>query len=242
MGMGNLLFRRRQIWLPTLWGWLALLIIVGVTTFFLLMNANRFLSETRPAHGADGTGARTLVVEGWLDQAALDQAVAAFAHGRYERVLTTGGPILEFEDAGGWKSFATRAAQYLRTNGAVKVPVIALPAPNSAQERTYLSAVMVRDWAQRSGIELGAIDVFTADVHARRSRIVYRMAMGHTVEVGIIAARATEYDDVRWWASSAGAKSTMGELLSVAWTTCCFWPDAGGLNEGRAATPASGPQ
>jgi hypothetical protein len=224
MGMGNLLFRRRQVWVPTVWGWAALLAVIGAVLFVGLRNAHGFLAPTQLARGSDGTGARTLIVEGWLDPPELSQAVTTFANGHYDRVLTTGGPINSFDDAKGWKSFAIRSAEYLRENGLANVPVIALPTPESLQERTYLSALMVHDWAQRSGIELRAIDLFTADVHARRSRIVYGMALGRDVEIGIIAAHPTEYDGVRWWTSSAGAKSTLGELLGVAWTACCFWP------------------
>jgi hypothetical protein len=222
----HLLFRRRSVWVPTLWGWAALLVVVGLVMFWCLSNLNRFLSQDHPARGADGAGAHTLVVEGWLEQDQLLQAVAWFKAGHYERVLTTGGPITDWDSAHGEKSYALRAADFLRTHGLQEVPVTALPAPTSLQERTHLSALMVRDWARRSGIALDAIDVFTGDVHARRTRITFGMALGPGVDVGVIAARATDYDDLRWWSSSAGAKATLGELLGVAWTTCCFWPAA----------------
>ncbi len=203
----------------------------------LAIAANGFLAPNDRARGSDGSGARTLVVEGWIDEAALVQAIAAFRRGRYERVLTTGGPIDAWSDAGGWKSFANRAANYLRTHGLTSVPVVALPAPESKQERTYLNAVMVRDWARQSGLPLGAIDVFSAGVHARRSRLLYRMALGDTVEVGVLAADPVDFDADRWWTSSAGTKSALGETLGLAWTKCCFWPAAPGSHEERWAVP-----
>lgn len=222
----DFLWHRRSMWVPTLWGWAALLVVFGPMMFWCLYNANRFLSQHQPVRGADGAGAHTLVVEGWLDQDQLLQALAWFKAGHYARVLTTGGPIVDWNDPSAEKSYALRAADFLRTHGLQDVAVTALPAPASMQERTYLSAIMVRDWARRSGITLDTIDVFTGDVHALRTRITYGMALGPSVQVGVIAARATEYDDLRWWASSAGAKATIGELLSVAWTACCFWPPA----------------
>ena len=117
-----------------------------------------------------------------------------------------------------------RAAAYLRDNGVTGVPVIAVETPASLQDRTYLSAVQVREWARRSGLALEAIDLLSNGVHMRRSRTLYRMALGDSVEVGAIAARPVEYDPQRWWRTSAGVKATMGETLSLAWTTCCFWP------------------
>jgi hypothetical protein len=217
------LFRRREVWLPTWRGVLLLLIVAAAVVVALAINAYALLAPNQPATGRPGVGARTLVVEGWLDQAELQQAVVAVRTGHYDRVLTTGGPIASWTEGVEWIDSAARVAEYLRKSGVAGVPVISVPAPLSAQDRSYLSAVMVREWAQRSGVALESVDVFTAGVHARRSWLVYRIALGDEVEVGVLAARPTEYD-VRWWTSSAGTKATLGETLSLAWTKCCFWP------------------
>ena len=222
----TILFRRRQVWLPTVWGGLLILAVVAALVALLGFNAYDLLAPHQPARGPAGAGARTLVVEGWMDGEELQQAVAVVRAGHYERVLTTGGPIDAWSDPLGWRTHARRAAAFLRDHGVTGVPVIAVEMPTSLQDRTYLSAVQVRDWAQRSGVALEAIDLFSVGVHTRRSRLLYRMALGDAVEVGTIAARPREYDPLRWWASSAGTKATMGETLSLAWTTCCFWPAA----------------
>ncbi len=232
------LFRRRQVWLPTWRGALLLLAAVTAIVVLLGLNAYALLAPSQPARGPAGTGARTLVVEGWLNHDELEQAVVAVRAGHYERVLATGGPITSWSEGSEWHDYAARAAAYLRANGVTGVPIIQVPAPASAQDRSYLSAVMVRDWAQQSGVTLAAIDLFSAGVHARRSWLVYRMALGDGVEVGVLAAYPTEYD-ARWWASSAGAKSVLGEVLSLGWTKCCFWPDPPGSHEERWAVPPS---
>jgi hypothetical protein len=113
--------------------------------------------------------------------------------------------------------------------------VVAVPTPLTTQDRTYLSAIAVRAWAQRSGVRLGAIDLYSVGVHARRSWLLYRMAFGDEVEVGVLAAQPSDYDAQRWWGSSAGVKATMGEVLSLAWTKCCFWPAP---DDARWAVPA----
>ncbi len=220
------LFRRRQVWLPTIWGGLLMLAAAASVVLLLGFNAYDLLAPNQPARGPAGAGARTLVVEGWLDGSELQQAVAVVRGGRYERVLTTGGPIDASFDVKGWRSHAVRTATFLRDNGVTGVPVIAVETPASPQDRTYLSAAQVRDWAQRSGVALQAIDLFSVGTHMRRSRLLYRMALGDAVEVGAIPARPRDYDPQRWWASSAGTKATIGETLSLAWTTCCFWPTA----------------
>ncbi len=50
------------------------------------------------------------------------------ARGRYQRVITTGGPIESWREGVVWASYAERAADYLR-RAPVGIPVIALPAP-----------------------------------------------------------------------------------------------------------------
>ena len=229
----SLLFVRRQVWWPTLWAW-ALLLLVSVAALVVCARlAYDFLAPHQLATTSDGRSARTLVVEGWLDEAELSQAVAAFRSGRYERVLTTGGPIESWQGLLPWRNYAQRAAEHLRSHGVEGVPVVAVAAPASAQDRTFLSAVMVREWARQAGVTLDAVDVFSGGVHARRSWLVYRMALGDAVAVGVFAATPKEYEPARWWRTSAGAKTVIGEGLSLAWTKCCFWPDAPGSHAER---------
>jgi hypothetical protein len=233
------LFRRRHVWLPTLWGTLLLSALAAALATFALRHLGSYLAVDAPAAGRDGGGARTLVVEGWLDDDALDDAIAVVARGRYERVVTSGGPIESWREGPAWPDYAERAADYLRRHGVSRVPVTAAPAPKSAQDRSFLSAVVVRDWLRRQGGGVDAIDLFSAGVHARRSRLVYRLAFGPDVEVGVFAARPRRYPLERWWATSDGAKSVLDEAIGLAWTSCCFWPPAPGSHEERRAVPKS---
>ncbi len=213
------LFRRRVVWLPT---WPVALLIVALlaaVVWWAGRHAYELLATTEPAPTA-----RTLVVEGWLSRADLQRARALRRSGRYERVLTTGGPIDAEQDAGGWRHYAARAAAILGEDADSPVPVIALPAPQTLQERTYLSARMVGDWAAQARVRLDAIDVYTVGVHARRSRQVYRLALGEAVTVGVIAVPPSDYDGLHWWTSSLASKTTLGEAVSLVWTSCCFWP------------------
>lgn len=219
------LVRRREIWWPTWRGGALLLVLIGAGGFALVSSAYTLLSPHDPVRTADGRGARTLVVEGWLSKDELRQALLAFRAGHYDRVLTTGGPIDPQIDVGGWKNFAVRAASVLKTDGLTSAPVIAVPAPETSLERTWLSAVAVENWARHGNVALGSIDVFSAGVHARRSWLLYRMVFAGSLSVGVLAAQRTDDDEAHWWRSSAGAKSVLGEVISLTWTKCCFWPD-----------------
>jgi hypothetical protein len=235
------LIRRRQIWLPTLWGALLLCGIAAVALLVAARNLGGYLAHSDLARAGDGRGAPTLVVEGWLDERELDAAIATLRRGGYQRVVTSGGPIEGWHEGVVWPNYAERAASYLRRHGVVEIPVVAVAAPATARERTFLSAVVVRDWLRREQPGVDAIDLVSAGVHARRSRLAYRMAFGSSVDVGVIATTPRSYDIDHWWRTSEGAKTVLGELLSLAWTKCCFWPGADSSPEGSAQVPKTAP-
>lgn len=232
------LFRRRAIWLPTLWGLLLIAGALALATVLLARHANAYFALDEPVRTADGRGAHVLVVEGWLGERELDQVVALWRGAHYERLVTSGGPIGSFSS---YASYADRAADYLRTHGLADATIDAVPSPQTRQDRSYASAVWVRDWAARQHLAITSLDVLTHDVHARRTRLIYRMAFGPEVAVGVRSTRATDVDTARWWTSSQAFKTLLGEVLSLAYTKCCFWPAARGTHEERWAVPPAAP-
>jgi len=231
-----MLFRRREVLLPTPTGWLLLLAILATAATLLGRALPDLLTVDELAHGPDGRGAKTLVIEGWLDAREHDQALPAIRSGRYQRVLTTGGPIESWNDVSEWKTYADRAAAHLASRG-IGTPIRAIPAPPTQQDRTYRSAFSIREWAADAGVGLDVIDLYTAGIHARRSRTVYRLALGPGVEVGVLSAAIPD-EQRHWWSGSRGAKAVLGEVLSLAWTTCCFWPATPG-HDADGSTPPS---
>jgi len=233
-------FRRRQIWLPTWQGALLLVVVVAAASLIALRHLASYLATNDPVAARDGRGAKTLIVEGWLDEDGLDAAIAVIATGRYQRVIASGGPIVDgWREGRSWPTYAERAADYLRRHGVTSIPVVAVAAPEALQDRTFRSAVVVRDWLRRQDDKLDAVDLFSGSVHARRSRLVFRMAFGPEVEVGILAAAPRRYALERWWTTSEGVKAVLGEAISLAWTACCFAPPTPGSGEGRSPMPRS---
>ena len=215
--MRPVLARRREFWLPTIWGWLVLLLMGAATIVFVARNLHSFLAINEPV------GARVLVIEGWLRQPQLDEAAAVFRSGRYERILTTGGPIHYWPDSHGPATFAERAADYLKRR-LPDASITAVPAPDLMRNRTFLTAVVVREWAKRSGLNFEALDVFSAGAHARRSRILYRSAFGPKIKVGVFAVKSPDYDADAWWRTSHGAEEVVQQAIALLWVQCCFWP------------------
>jgi hypothetical protein len=108
--------------------------------------------------------------------------------------------------------------------------------PESARDRTYLSAVMVREWIGRSGLAVRGLDVLSEGAHARRTWRLYRMALGGDLAVGIRAA-PPGYDRTAWWRSSQGAKEVLGEAIAWSWTACCFHPGPHGSLDEKWGSP-----
>ena len=210
--------RQRQVWLPTIWGWLFLLFVGFIMSVFAVNNIYSFLAPNDPV------GAKVLVVEGWLAPADLDQAVHAFKEGGYQQVVTTGGPILGWSKLIQDSNYAQIAAHYLEEQGVPRDAIFVVPTPLSAQERTFLSAVVLRKTMQRLGTKLDAIDLFSSGTHSRRSRLLFQIALGSKVRVGIFAARPSYYDPDAWWQSSDGVEAIVLQSIGLIWVKCFFWP------------------
>lgn len=212
------LFKRHQIYLPTLSGLCLMSLVIFCIFWFSLRSLAEFLAYENPI------GGKYLVVEGWLGSGALLAAIDRFKAGDYQFLLTTGGPQKEKGcDISG--SYAESAAVYIVRRGLDRAKVIALPTPESAQDRTFLSAVIVRDWLSAHDKAVNAMDVFSGGVHARRTHFLYQTAFrNQTIDIGIIAAKPEQFSLQAWWRTSAGAKSVITEAVGFLWAKCCFFP------------------
>jgi hypothetical protein len=215
------IFRRRLVPVPTLPGLIVILLGLGFPLYYLFINVANFLAIDQPV------GAEYLVIEGWLGKSELDQANRIFNTQGYKFAIVSGGPIIDgFNER--TDNFADRAKGYLLSTGFPETKLVAVPAPYSAQERTFLSAVMVRDWLSSQGIVVDSLDVFSADVHSRRSRDLYRLAFGGDVSVGVYASTPSDFDLDRWWQTSDSAKAVASESLGWLAVKCCFDPGGKG--------------
>ncbi len=218
------LFKRRQIWLPTLWGLIIFIVIIGSTATLVIRNIAYFLAQQHAING------QTLVVEGWLAEPALLTAVDQFKQGNYQLLITTGGPDKRQINPV-HKSYAEKASAFLLQHGVPQSQLVTLPTPESAQDRTYLSAVIVRDWLINNQLQLNNINLYSGDVHARRSYQLYKMAFADKANIGIIAAEPNNYSLKYWWRTSEGAKSVLAETAGLVWINCCFSPGEYGSHQ-----------
>jgi len=218
------LFRRREILLPTLLGFVIIILFTVAITLIILKNMATFLAHNEPVQG------QYLIVEGWLSEPALLEALTTYKTGGYKFLITTGGPDTRHINPL-HETYAEQSAAFIQNRGFDDSNLIVIATPASAQNRTFLSAVMVRDWLTANSTVKSTIDVFSGDVHARRTHKLYKMAFADEIKIGIIAAQANGFDLQYWWQTSEGAKAVLTESAGLLWVTCCFNPGKRGSHQ-----------
>lgn len=209
----------KQRWGLSWRGRLAVLAILGLTGLALLLGIHPFLAITQRAP------AQILVVEGWVHEHAIHVAAAEFTNGSYPRVFSTGGPV---SGSGGYvNDFQTSAsvgADLLKKVGVPSDSVHMVPSRVSGQDRTYSSAVALRDWLREQKTPVRSLNIVTESVHARRSRLLFQMAFGDEVAVGVIGVPSPDYEAARWWRYSEGIKEVISESAAYLYTRFLFHP------------------
>lgn len=211
------LFQRREILLPTLRGWLFLLVMGAGLIFVTVKEIHSFLAVTDPVSGGD------LVVEGWMPAYAFEQAIAEFKRNPYGKLYVTGGPIEENGGSLDLMTYAERGAAIVRSKGIPSDAVQAVPAPHVDRDRTYTSAAALKNWQLEHGVTRRSYHVMTIGTHARRTRLLFEKALGEEAIVGITAIADPSYDPMRWWYTSAGVRTVIGETVAYGYARFLFW-------------------
>lgn len=167
----------------------------------------------------------TLVVEGWVSPFAIKAAAHEFNSGHYARVLVTGGPV---RGSGGYtndyNTSASVGADELKAAGIPAQLVQMVPSRINSRDRTYSEAVALGDWFTANHDRPAAINVLTEALHARRSRLLFQMALGPGITVGAIPVQNPDYDASEWWKYSEGVKDVETETLGYAYARIFFHP------------------
>jgi hypothetical protein len=183
------------------------LVLLSALVFLVVNSVHGFLSVSHPVV------ANVLVVEGWSPDYALEWAVQEFDRGQYEVLIAAGGPMERGSLVSGYPTYAEIAAATLVRLGVDPARVATAPAEATLRNRTYVSARGVRELLDVHAVEPRGLNLISLGTHARRSWVVYGKTLGDQCAVGVLAVPPEDYDPARWWASSAGVKSTIVEAV-----------------------------
>src|SRR5262249_35850556 len=155
------LLNRRERWSLSWRGWVifaSALLLVGALA---LKGVYPFLATT---HRVDSG---VLVVGGGVNEYAIRAGLKEIQNKHYGRIFTTGGPV---EGTGGYINdyctWASVGADLLRKNGLANGSVQMVPSRVMDRDRTYGSAVALRNWFRDHNMAVSGIDVVTEDLHA----------------------------------------------------------------------------
>ncbi len=210
------LIKKRQVWVPTWLGWVILALIIATFFMVTLHGVQSFLAVNQPIES------EVMVVEGWLPDFALEQALREFNQRHCQLLLVTGGPMEQGHMLARYNNFAELAAAILEQLGLDRRMIRVIPAPNVIRDRTYASAVALKDWLNQASLPIKAINLISLSTHARRSRLLFEKALGPGIAIGVIAIPDSRYDSRAWWKSSLGVRSTLDELIAYLYARLLF--------------------
>lgn len=210
---------RQERWGLSWRGWLFGLGFVATATVVFALTVYPFFAITNRVE------TKLLAVEGWLDVYAVRVAAKEFETGGYEKVFCTGGPV---QGMGGYtndyNTSASVGAGRLKQAGVPETKVQMVPSRVLERDRTYNAALALKEWCVQNNVALTKINVMTADVHARRTRLLFEKALGSGVQVGVISIAHPDYDSRRWWRYSQGVRSVFGECVAYTYARFFFHP------------------
>jgi uncharacterized SAM-binding protein YcdF (DUF218 family) len=196
---------------------LAVIILLGA--WLLLLGIHPFLAVT---HRED---TKILVMEGWVHEFAAQAAAEEFKTGAYEKIYVTGVPVA---GSGAYtidsNTEAYVGAGLLKRHGMSEEFLQRVPRRAVERDRTYGSAIELRNWFREHNVLVQSINIVTEGVHARRTRLLFQEAFGKSVVVGIIAAPNPEYDARHWWRYSTGVREVVGETIAYIYARFLYYP------------------
>jgi len=213
------LIARTTRWRPTLRAWVAAALFLGAVGLCTVRFIYPFLAIT------DRLDARILVVEGWLpDFTRIDPVLDEIRRGRYEVIVVTGGPTPKRELVADFKNYADLTKAILEKRGVDPKTVVAVPSLGVVRDRTYASALALRTWLETEKPGVTSLNLITLGAHGRRSRLLFQMALGGGVKVGIISAGELRFNGGHWWQSSSGVREVVDETVAYAYARLAFRP------------------
>ena len=210
------LIRKTEVWRPTRWGFLLIFLLIGVLGLGLSQGLYPFLAQNCPLSQAE-----LIIIEGWLPDAELVQLVAETEPGTLW--VTTGGPIKFGGSLFDEKTYAEVTTERLQKLGVSSEAILTASAPDVAADRTYASALAVRDKLEEQGLFGRPANLYTLGAHSRRSFLLYRLAFDSEGSLGVVALENEELDLRHWCRSSLAFRQVADEAIAWLYVQCTRW-------------------
>ena len=199
---------------------LLLTLLFAVLLIGLFFRLYPFLAPNHPPHNG------LMVVEGWIPDESLEVVAKIYRGGDYQKIICTGVPLEVGSYLFPFHSYPEMTAARLFKLGFSSNEVVAVSAPLAPRDRTYLSALALRDYLQTHPEEASLnLHLLTIGPHGRRSGILFRKALGSAQKIGITSLPDPAYDPARWYTCSRGVRAVIDESVACFYATFLFHPN-----------------
>jgi len=206
--------RRRPTWL----GWLLIATLLLGIFSGLIKGLYPFLAPEKPPHKG------LMIVEGWIHDFALEEAITMFRQGNYSKIVCTGVQIETGSYIQQFKSYPEMTAARLRKMGIPDEKIIVTIADDAKKDRTYLAATALREAMITYNVEEKDLHLITTGPHGRRSRLLFKKALGKEYNIGISCLEDSGYDPDQWYLYSEGVRKVIGEVIAYTYAKLAFHP------------------
>lgn len=212
------LIKRQELWTLTGWGWGITIPLIASLIYFTITHIHPFLAVNLPIKSAE-----LLVVEGWVPDYAIEEALTEFKSGAYRQIITTGGTLEIGNYLTDYTNFAQVSAATFQKLGLAPQKVVAVPTPFVIKDRSYASAAEFSRWLSQTNFQIKSINLFSWDAHTRRSWLLFKKILEPKIKVGIIAAKTRDYNPSKWWVSSQGVRTVINEVIAYIYAQFFNW-------------------
>ncbi len=204
------IINKKERWGFTLLGKAVLLLIFILGVFLYMKCIVSFLSPNEPV------GADILIVEGFIPDYAIEEALDIFRKGNYSLLIVSGklrvkgAHLSQYEDDGEF------TAAYLLKVGLDQHYIRVVSVTEEVKkDRTYAAALKLKGWLLKNEPQAQSADLVSIGCHSRRSHYIFQKALGDEIKLGIIAVENKGYDPKKWWKFSSGFREVTKE--TIAW-------------------------
>ncbi|MFC2100978.1 DUF1684 domain-containing protein [Bacteroidota bacterium] len=212
------LFSKKHRWGLTLFSWIILLVIFFLFVFIYIKKINSFLSVNNKED------AKILVIEGWIPDYAISEAIIEFKTHSYQKIFTVGSTLMAGSHLSGFHTHAEVAYKTILKLGFEKDKIVMVPSAHFTKDRTYASALALKRYFKAMDITVNSINMVTLGCHARRSRLLFKKAFGKDFNVGVISVNDESFDPGTWWKSSNGVREIIDETIAYIYAWIFFKP------------------
>ena len=210
--------------MPSLLGWLLILVFFAAFFLLFLKNIYSFLAYKKPAE------TRVLVVEGWIPDNGLQEAMAFYKKNNYAYMIVTGVPISQWTYASPYSNMADASARSMKElDFTDSVYTVHIPS-TILRDRTYATAIALELKWQSFGIQSTDFDLFSMGAHSRRSALMFESVFGKRLK-GVIISTDLSFEAEKWYKSSRGFRIVVSELISWVYAKLFFSANPGEVKQ-----------